>query len=311
MKRFKKLITDYFGFSPKETKGFFILSLVILAVLIVPLLINLTVSNSNQNKEDHAKLDSLIALIESQDTVKYQDKVTKDKVQPILKESVLFTFNPNTATKSEFVRLGFKEKTAGTIIKYREKGGVFRIKGDFKKIYGVSDEFYQKLYPFIDLPENNLRIISTSYDAKKPDFKTSNKSSSIKTFDVNQADTTELQMLKGIGSKLSNRIINFRSKLGGFVSEEQLGEIYGLDSGTVKLVKERVFIDPGFSPSKINVNSATVDELKVHPYIKYKLARLIVSYRTQHGPFKDLSELKNIKVLNETDFQKILPYLEL
>ncbi|HYK57132.1 MAG TPA: helix-hairpin-helix domain-containing protein, partial [Flavisolibacter sp.] len=62
---------------------------------------------------------------------------------------------------------------------------------------------------------------------------------------------------------------------------------------------------------KLNINTATKDELKTHPYIKWNLANAIVEYRNQHGNFKSLVELKNIVLIDETTFDKIVHYLEL
>ncbi|HET7897749.1 MAG TPA: helix-hairpin-helix domain-containing protein, partial [Flavisolibacter sp.] len=127
---------------------------------------------------------------------------------------------------------------------------------------------------------------------------------------INEADTSAFIALPGIGSKLSARIISFREKLGGFYSVEQIGETYGLPDSTFQKIRGRLVVD-GDGIRKINVNTATKDELKSHPYIRWNLANAIVEYRNQHGSFKNLEELKNIALVDDAVFQKISPYLDL
>ena len=100
--------------------------------------------------------------------------------------------------------------------------------------------------------------------------------------DVNTADTTAFVALPGIGSKLALRIVNFRDKLGGFYSVDQIAEIYGLPDSSFQRIKHLLKLD---NPSikKININTASKDEMKLHPYFKWNLANAIVEYRNQHG----------------------------
>ncbi|RYZ57831.1 MAG: helix-hairpin-helix domain-containing protein, partial [Chitinophagaceae bacterium] len=127
---------------------------------------------------------------------------------------------------------------------------------------------------------------------------------------INEADTAAFISLPGIGAKLSARILSFREKLGGFYSVEQVGETYGLPDSTFQKIKGRLQVDEG-RIRKINVNTATKDELKLHPYVRWQLANVIVEYRNQHGAFKSLEELKNIVLIDEGVFEKIRHYLSL
>ena len=127
--------------------------------------------------------------------------------------------------------------------------------------------------------------------------------------DVNSADTMALIALPGIGSKLALRIINFRDKLGGFYSVDQIKETYGLADSTFQKIKIYLMVDG--QVEKINLNTVTKDQLKIHPYIKWNLANAIIEYRTQHGDYKTIEDLKNISMLDESTFSKIAHYLTL
>jgi competence ComEA-like helix-hairpin-helix protein len=128
--------------------------------------------------------------------------------------------------------------------------------------------------------------------------------------EMNNADTSALIALPGIGSKLAARIVNFRDKLGGFYSVDQVGETYGLPDSTFQKIKTRLYCDEN-AIRKININTASKDELKGHPYIKWHLANVIVEYRNQHGVYKSLEDLKKIVLIDEITYKKVIPYLHL
>ncbi len=126
--------------------------------------------------------------------------------------------------------------------------------------------------------------------------------------DVNLADTTAYISLPGIGSKLSQRIIAFRDKLGGFHSVDQVGETYLLPDSTFQKIKSRLVISDTMV-KQININLASVDEMKVHPYLRYALANAIFQYRQQHGNFNSVGDIKKIMLVTEDIFNKVAPYL--
>jgi DNA uptake protein ComE-like DNA-binding protein len=135
------------------------------------------------------------------------------------------------------------------------------------------------------------------------------ENSVIEKFDLNTADTTQLIKVYGIGSKLSRRIVTYRDKLGGFVSRAQLTEVYGLDSAVIRELFKKSFIHENFKPRVININTAPEKELGEHPYIKYKLAKAITTYRFQHGAYNSVDDLKKIVLIDNVKFEKIKPYL--
>lgn len=118
-----------------------------------------------------------------------------------------------------------------------------------------------------------------------------------------------LKEIYGIGEKLSLRILRYRDVLGGFVTMDQLHEVYGLDSLVVKRLKEQSFIEDGFEPEKIDLNLASEKQLSIHPYLNKK-ARAIVSYRFQHGDFKSVEDIRRVVNLDDKIFQRITLYFE-
>ena len=224
----------------------------------------------------------------------------------------LFYFDPNTISTSEWKRLGIRHKTIQTIQNYLSKGGHFYKPDDLQKIYGLHDDEYERLRPYIKIGSvvsktNDDFVLSKSKDEIQP-VKTYASRYSI--IDVNTADTTAFISLPGIGSKLAARIVTFRDKLGGFYAIEQVGETYGLPDSTFQKIKQYLKIDIP-SVKKININTATVDELKAHPYIKFSIANPIVAYRNEHGAFSKLEDIKKVMAVTDEVYKKIVPYLTL
>ncbi|KAA2245667.1 helix-hairpin-helix domain-containing protein [Chitinophaga agrisoli] len=125
---------------------------------------------------------------------------------------------------------------------------------------------------------------------------------------INTSDSLDLEILPGIGPALAGRIIRFRERLGGFHSPAQVAETYGLPDSTFKKIQPYLRVD-NVSLKKLDINHTDEQSLAQHPYIRYKLAKLIVRYRTVHGPFSDIKGIKNIPLVDDSIYRKIEPYI--
>ncbi|MBI1768358.1 MAG: helix-hairpin-helix domain-containing protein [Bacteroidetes bacterium] len=297
MSRFKSWIRSFFGFSRTETNAFLILlPLMLVLIFSEPIYQYWFVHQPHDYSAEKKQLDSLMT------TWKWErDSVVKESGTSARK---LFSFDPNQSTTKEFMDLGFDKSLASRIVNYRTKGGKFLVKRDLMKIYEIDSSFYQKLRPFINLPDS----ISKRKSIQKVGVK---ERTFVAKFDLNKADSSQLIKIYGIGTKLSQRIIVYREKLGGYISDSQLKEVYGLDSTVVNELISKSFIGKDFQPRQINVNVATEKELGAHPYIKYKLAKAIVAYRMQHGLFASVDELNKITLIDGRTFSKMRPYIAL
>ena len=164
-----------------------------------------------------------------------------------------FRFNPNTVSVEDLIRLGFSEKQAAAIDRYRASGGRFRRKADFAKSFVVADSVYRRLERFIDIPK----------------------------VDLNRADSAALDDLPGIGAWYAKRILEYRTELGGYSFAEQLMDIYRFDREKFDALADLVYCSP---PAPFALWSLPADSLQRHPYIRSRqAARSIVLFR-EHTP---------------------------
>lgn len=302
----KEIFKSLFGASSKEITGFSALIIVLIISLLAPRVINrLTAKEDSHWIEDEKMLDSLVNLLENE---RESDPIiSKVRLEP-------HYFNPNEVSTLELQALGFAEKIAHRIINYRKKGGSFKIKDDLYKIYDIDSALVEELYNFIELPEKLPRFeIENKPVAKatgKPKLASNVYPVDLPDFDVNTADTATLQTIKGIGSVLSRRIIDFREKLGGFIENDQLYEVYNLDTVVVLRLMMKIYIDDNFIPEKLFINRASEEELAGHPYITWQQARLIIAYRNQHGDYHSGQDLLKVYAVNENDVHKMVSYLD-
>jgi competence protein ComEA len=305
MNRIQRWVRDYFGFSRSQVNAFLILLPLMMLIVFAPALWkNYALPRPYNDAEDRAMLDSLVVVWEA--------GVEKEKVgdQDSVAASI-FRFDPNTATVKQWRALGLSAASAKRIAHYREKGGKFKVKADLLKIYGIDSAFYHRVFAYIALPEKKELEVKKVWDNHPKENKESRFKKNITRFDINAADTAQLKGVYGIGEKLSQRILKYRDALGGFLTLEQLTEIYGLDTAVVSRLKTKCVVLPDFRPDQININQADEKKLATHPYLKSGAARIIVAYRFQHGEFKSLDDLRKIQGLDPKMIDKIAPYLTL
>ena len=296
MHRIKAWIRAFFGFSRTETNAFLILlPLMIVLLFSEPLYRWWRIRRPLDFSKDERIADSLIASLRWNTT----DSMTVTKKIPVAIN--FFPFDPNTASESELIHLGLPSFTAKRIVRYREKGGTFKKKEALLKMYGLDTAWFEQAKPWIT-------IAQTKNPAST--FPTEKRNMVAQIIDINTADSIQLLNVYGIGPALSKRIRTFRDKLGGFVSMDQVQEVYGLDSAVVREIKKKFMVVGNFHPSKINLNTVTLEEFR-HPYIKRKDAQAILSFRLQHGNFKSIDQLNEIKILTPQWIEKARPYLTL
>jgi competence ComEA-like helix-hairpin-helix protein len=316
MTMLKKYQQGYLSFTRKEKNGIIAILTVVLLLIVIPFLYPFFFKNNSISKEAlNGDMDSLKIFMADSSKKVYKNYdnnspnyyPSNDKPAENNLKEALFYFDPNTLSVDGWERLGVKEKIANNIQKYISKGGKFREPDDIKKIWGLRPEFVERILPFVKIvPSAN----APQYENKTyPAYPTKQyEKKQVQPVNINQGDSVAFVDLPGIGPSYAKRIINFRNRLGGFYAVDQIAETFGLPDSTFQKIKPFLQMDIA-TIKKININTTTMDELKAHPYIRYQLANLIIQYRTQHGPYKNIEDIKKIMVVDDDLFKKIAPYL--
>jgi competence protein ComEA len=234
------------------------------------------------------------------------DKEANPQTQLAVKTIVLKSFDPNTATERDWINMGLKPKTAQTIGRYLAHGGKFKKAEDLRNIWGMPESLCEKIIPFVfiknQLPKNQKFQWADS-------AKFIRKSNQRLPININQADSALWESLPGIGPALAHRIVAYREKLGGFLYPEQLKEVWNLPDSVYQKIKNRLRTDEKIV--KIQLNTAGFEDFRKHPYFGYRLAKIIVNYREQHGLFHSLEDIQKIVLIDENQYKKIIPYLRI
>lgn len=241
-------------------------------------------------------------------SVRNEAKPDEENLEEVVIEQ---TFDPNLIDKSGLIKLGLSPKQAQVVINYREKGGKFRTADDFSKMYVISPKTFERLKGYISIDEShadkavaNIVQADTVITGFVPDYVEYEKRKPLR---LNMADSTELVSLPGIGPYYARKIIQYRERLGGFATKEQLLEIYGIDRVRFDLFAEKIDVDTN-DVTRTDLKEATFEDLSKNPYIGGYVARAIIRYRDSRG--SELINLANLVMNNiiKKELYKILKY---
>ena len=294
---------DFFYFSKSERRAvLFLLTLLFVFIcmwVLFPVKEEETLEQDQEGIEEIKNFLAGVHEMEERQSLQYSyDKPKKRKV-------VLAAFDPNSADSIDFLQRGLPPFIAHTILQYRRAGGKFRTADDFSRVYGLSSEEFKILKPYIRIAEVFRRKQDTLHAVKKmrKDTLAVYKYPEGTLVDLNEADTTELKKIPGIGSGIARRIVAYRNRLGGFYDTAQLKEVDYVNEDMLKWFKLE-----NASIHRINANKAGLDKLRSHPYNFYK-AKVIMEYRRKKGKLKSLSQLSLYEEFTEKDLERLSYYL--
>jgi len=304
MRSVKNWLNNHFGITKREYDGLLVLTGLLMATLWAPPVWDvLSPADPVWTPADEKSVQQLEWQMEeaaSPATV----SPANGKRSGAKKEPALFVFDPNRITADDWQRLGLTARQAGVLMNYRHKGGRFYKATDLKRIFVISPQQYERLAPYvrITVPQSgNARPFVRAHEQRPQ--------KEWPLIDLNRADTTQLDQLKGIGPAFARRIIKYRDRLGGFYKKEQLLEVYGIDSMKFRDLENQLLVDRD-AIRKIAVNTATFDQWRSHPYLSYKEMNAILQYRKQHGHYTGIADLKKVLILDAKTIERLSPYLE-
>lgn len=287
-------IKSHFVFNRSQRNGILLLLLIITGFIIV----NYYIDFSDENVMD-TNSEEIVAIQKELDSLR--------AIEIASRKPKIFPFNPNFITDFKGYTLGMSTEEIDRLLTFRSENKWINSTEDFKKVTMVSDSLLNIISPYFKFPEwvtnpkpkNNF--LTNSFKPKAYEQK----------IDLNKASMEQLQNVNGIGEAYSNRIINYREKLGGFTADSQLYEVYGLDNQVINRILNDFTVKTPKEIIKMNINTISASDIATIPGISFDQAKKIWEYRMLRGRISDFSELEKIEGLTERKLIGIQLYLTL
>lgn len=289
-----KTMCSHFKFSRSQRSGIFLLFGIIIILQMVYFFVDFSSSSKDSpEKEKWLSLQPEINFMK-QEKLNYIPKI--------------YPFNPNFITDYKGYKLGMSVQEIDRLLAFRKGNKYVNTAKDFQNVTKVSDSLLNVISPYFKFPDwvNNKKEFKEYKNYPEKAFA---KKEKIKVTDINRATKEELIKVYGIGDAISNRILKFKESLGGFVSMEQMKDVWGLSPEVIENLNShfKVLVQPNVK--KIDINNASIKELSQFPYFNYQMAKQIVTYRSMNGDFKNYEDLTKIKGMSNDSAKIIVIYL--
>ncbi|TRX33770.1 helix-hairpin-helix domain-containing protein [Flavobacterium sp. ZT3R18] len=272
-------IKDYFKFTKEQRTGIVVLFGIIVLLQWIYFFVDFCVTEKEY--PDKQKWLSLQSQIDAEKLENHNDA---PKMHP---------FNPNFISDYKGYKLGMSVQEIDRLLAFRKNNKFVNSTKEFQNVTKVSDSLLTAIAPFFKFPEwvNHKKEFKEYGDFSNTAFA---KKQKVVLIDINQATKEDLIKIYGIGEAISIRILTQKEKLGGFVSMEQLNDVWGLSPEVIANLNTHFAIAKLPNLNKIDINNASLKELSQFFYFKYDLARQIVKYRSMNGNFKNIEDLIKI-----------------
>jgi DNA uptake protein ComE-like DNA-binding protein len=289
-----KTIKSFFKFSSGQRTGVFLLFGIIIIVQLAYFFTDFSsFSNESPEKEQWLSLQSKI------------DSMKQDKLNYVPK---VYPFNPNFISDYKGYKLGMSVSEIDRLLAFRKQNKYVNSPQEFQAVTKVSDSLLNTMSPYFKFPDwvNNKKQFKEYKNYSNTAFA---KKEKIAIKDINQATQEDLVKIYGIGEVISLRILKMKENLGGFVSMEQMNDIWGLSPEVIENLNSHFKVSALPNLKKIDINNASIKELSQFPYFNYQVARQIVTFRSMNGDFKNVDDLTKIKGLSIDKAKIIALYL--
>ncbi|PKG41980.1 helix-hairpin-helix domain-containing protein [Psychroflexus sp. MES1-P1E] len=291
----KSLRKFRFGYTKGDRNGIFLFSLILIVGLTINYFSLNTLSDTNTPFEFSKTADSLHRVVDS-----------LIKQQSLEGQRVIYPFNPNFVNDYKGYTLEMTTEQIDRLHEFRAKKQWINSNVQFQKVTGVSNQWMTTYSPYFKFPD--WVIERQKQDSKKP-RRESLKYSEKK--DLNTVEVDDLILVSGIGETLANRILRYRSQLGGFTNSIQLKDVYGLKSEVIERLEELIALKTPLKIEKQDFNTITVLELSELPYFDYEMSRSIVNFIKLREKISNFEELSKIEGFPSYKLDRIQLYLEI
>lgn len=291
-----KSVTKYCKFTNYQRRGLFLLFGIIVVLQTVYFFVDFSViEKSSEEKQKWLALQSEVDAFEK----------SKINVKP-----KTYPFNPNFISDYKGYKLGMSVQEIDRLLAFRKTNKYVNSPEEFQKVTQVSDSLLATISPYFKFPDWVKNKKSSFESRKEGAIKIFSKKEKIIILDINQASKEDLMKIYGIGEALSIRILKQKEILGGFVSMEQMNDVWGLSPEVISELNAHFKAALPSSFTKIAINDVSLKELSQFPYFRYQLAKQIVTYRSMNGNFANIEDLSKVKGFPVEKAKIISLYLE-
>ena len=290
-----KTIKKYFIFSREQRIGVLLLFSIIVILQLIYFFVDFSsLSKTSPEKERWLSLQSQIDLMK------------KEKVDYVPR---IYPFNPNFITDYKGYKLGMSIPEIDRLLAFRKQNKYVNSSKEFQIVTKVSDSLLNAISPYFKFPDWVKNKKQFSAYKKYPNLAFAKKEKMV-IIDINQATREDLIKIYGIGEAISLRILKFKESLGGFVSMEQMNDVWGLSPEVIENLNTHFKVSAPPTVKKIDINNASIKELSLFPYFKYPISKNIVTFRSMNGNLKNSEDLTKIKGLSIEKAKIIALYLD-
>ncbi len=312
--RLNRRIKSFFTFSKSEQRGIALLLLLIFLILLInvalPYFLPQTGNDFSAFKADveiflkeKKRVEDSLLIDRLQNSGAIDEALARRKLKP-------FPFDPNKLPEEKWLELGLTRKQAERILKYEAKGGKFYKKEDLKKLTVISDVEYEILAPYINITDEYKTGMNAQLRFYPPAGKRPLPVKKKQPLEINGADSAGFVNRLGLSPWLAARIVKYRNLLGGFYTEKQLKEVYGMKAKIYRDIEPWLSVDTS-KIKRIDINRAGFKEIIRHPYINYQVTKKLVNGRKAGQGFRSFEEIKRATGLPDSTLRKIKHYLYL
>ncbi|SEF57581.1 Helix-hairpin-helix motif-containing protein [Halpernia humi] len=230
-------------------------------------------------------------------------------------------FNPDLYSEADWVKMGFSERQAAGILKYKNYlGGSFVSKEKFKECYMINEENYAKMSPFLLLPSKT----PADFNPYKKNYAKEKRIIKYQNFDPNLLDFEAWKKL-GFSDKQVQNILNYKERFlkGSFKTLDDVSRCYMISPEKFEEMKPFIKLNPdNFAVNnvvnsnvempkqktdfaKIDLNKITFQQLKEFGFSD-RAAASYLAFRKKLGGFSTKDQILKTYNIDKELTQKLI-----